>query len=321
MRFIVYGAGAVGGVVGGRLFESGADVVLVARGPHLEALRSRGLTIESPKGNVTVSVPAVADPAEVDFVGGEMVLLAMKSHDTVAALHRLGLVAPASVTVACLQNGVQNERAALRRFPDVQAVTVMCPAGYTEPGVVQAWSAPTPGILDVGRYPLGIDEATEALAAAFEDAGFVSLARPDVMRWKYTKLIKNLGNAVEALCPDRGAVELVSRAREEGKRCLAAAGIDYASDDEDLARRGDILQLGDISGRVRGGSTWQSLTRGLGTVEVDYLNGEIVLLGRLRGVATPVNALLQQLTNQQARRGAPPGAMTSRAVLALLDRG
>ena len=131
--------------------------------------------------------------------------------------------------------------------------------------------------------------------AAFRSSGFESVARPDIARWKYAKLLMNLGNPVDALCPhDDDARRLVTMAREEGEAVLAAAGIDHVSEEEDRARRGDILRIVPIDGQRRaGGSTWQSLARGL-PVEVDYLNGEIVLLGRLHGVPTPVNALLQR---------------------------
>src|SRR4030095_12285176 len=62
MRFIIYGAGAVGGVIGGRLFQAGQDVTLIARGEHLRALQDRGLTLAAPAETVTLAVPAVATP-------------------------------------------------------------------------------------------------------------------------------------------------------------------------------------------------------------------------------------------------------------------
>jgi 2-dehydropantoate 2-reductase len=101
---------------------------------------------------------------------------------------------------------------------------------------------------------------------------------------------------------------------------LDAAGIAYVSRAEDLARRGDLLTMAPVGSVKRaGGSTWQSLARGLGTVETDYLTGEIVLQGRLVGVATPVNQLLQRLTNELARHHRPPGAWREADVLALLE--
>ena len=159
-------------------------------------------------------------------------------------------------------------------------------------------------MLDVGRWPHGTDSVTEAVAAAFVASGFESIARADIARWKYTKLLLNLGNPVDALCPrDADAAELVKLARREGLEVLAAAGIDHVSEAEDEARRGDVLRIVPIDQRRRpGGSTWQSLARGA-SVEVDYLNGEIVLLGRLHDVPTPVNELLQHATHRAAAEG------------------
>ena len=101
---------------------------------------------------------------------------------------------------------------------------------------------------------------------------------------------------------------------------MLAAGTDYASVAEDQARRGDRLHPGDdVSGYPRGGSSsWQSLARGQGTIETDYLNGEIILLGRLHGVPTPVNELLQRLADQMARDRVAPGTMSPDDALGLL---
>jgi 2-dehydropantoate 2-reductase len=138
------------------------------------------------------------------------------------------------------------------------------------------------------------------------------------MRWKYAKLLMNLANAAEALCghedPDAG--ELARRARSEGAAVLRAAGVDVASREEDRERRGDLLTPRPIGGRPRrGGSSWQSLQRGTGSIETDYLNGEIVLLGRQHDVPTPVNALLQRAANDAARRGLRPGETPARTLL------
>jgi 2-dehydropantoate 2-reductase len=318
VRFVVHGAGAIGGVIGARLHQHGQEVVLVARGPHLDAIRQRGLRLESPSGFETLAVAAVGHPDEIAWRAGDVVLLATKTQDSAAALDALALAAPPDCPVACTQNGVENERLALRRFARVYGVAVMCPAAHLEPGVVQAFAEPVAGILDVGRWPAGADETAHALAAAFAASGFVSEARPDVARWKYRKLILNLANAVQALLASGGG-ELVRRARAEGEACLRAAGIDFASEAEDRERRGDVLRLGAIAGRARaGGSTWQSLERRTGRIETDWLNGEIVLLGRLHGVPTPVNALLQRAAAEAAGAKRPPGALREEELLARL---
>jgi 2-dehydropantoate 2-reductase len=312
MRFVVVGAGAIGGSVGARLFQSGYDVTLVARGDHGRALRT-GLVLEAPDETVTLPIPVVEDPAQVsweaDADGDPVVLLAVKGQGTDQALAQL-VVAPPSTPVVCLQNGVENERRVLRHFPDTYGVCVMCPASQLRPGVVQLHSAPVSGLLDIGRFPSGLDDRGRAIAEALASTPFQSVARPDIMRWKYRKLLMNLANAAEALAGPEGRFSALARqAQREGKEALAAAGIDVASSEEDRERRGDLLQMvGTSSGEWRGGSSWQSLARAAGTIEADFLNGEIVLVGALHGVPTPVNALLQRLASQAAAERAAPGS-------------
>jgi len=323
-RIIVYGAGAVGGVVGARLSAAGVDVVLLARGAHLDAIRRDGLRLVSPAGERTVAVPAAGHPGEVDWRDGDVVVLAMKSMDTAAALAALGAHADPATPVVCLQNGVANEAAALRTHADVYGVCVMLPAAHLSPGEVTAYADPVPGILDVGRFPGatggpgGRDRMADALADAFRAAGFVSEPRADVMRWKYAKLLMNLGNALEAVCGPVAADSTAARTlRAEGEAALRAAGIDFASEQEDRDRRGDILRISPVRGQARpGGSSWQSLRRGTGAIESDYLNGEIVLLGRLHGVPTPLNERVRRLANRFARERTPPGSMTEAELLA-----
>ena len=185
MRFVIYGAGAVGGTIGGRLFEAGHDVTLVARGNHLAALQRDGLTLAAPAGTVTLPVPAVASPAEAELRAGDVVVLAMKTHHTAAALAELALVAPPGVSVVCAQNGVENERLALRSFADVYGMVIMMPATHLEPGVVEVWSTPVSGLLDLGRHPAGVDDTARSIAAALSGATF-SAPRRVRCRWRGT---------------------------------------------------------------------------------------------------------------------------------------
>jgi 2-dehydropantoate 2-reductase len=320
MRFIMYGAGAVGGVVGGRLFESGHEVILIARGAHLEAIRQGGLEVQSPAGSVLLRMPAAGKPSEIQFRSGDVVLLSMKTQDTEAALLELRASAGDEIPVVCLQNGVENERLASRRFANVYGTAVMLPATHLEPGIVQANSAPITGVLDTGRFPSGTDSVAEELTTALERSTFSARPDPNIMRKKYTKLLMNLGNALQAVCgPDADTRELAIRAREEAKACYRAAGIDFATDEEDRERRGKLITIGRIGEQARkGGSTWQSVTRGKSSIEADYLNGEIVLLGRLHGVPTPVNRLLQNVSNELAREGRAPGAVGVDDLIAIL---
>lgn len=323
MRFVIHGAGAIGGVIGGRLFQAGHDVTLVARGDHLRSLQRSGLTVRSPDAAVSLPIPAVGSPADADLADGDVVVLAVKSQHTAAAVADLARVAPPGIAVVCAQNGVANELVALRAFAQVHAMAVMLPASHLEPGAVDAWCSPVTGLLDLGRYPHGVDATSEAVAAALRGATFSSQARPDIMRWKYRKLLLNLANAVEAVAAADGTTgELVTRLVAEGEAVLRAAGIECASVDEDAERRRELPRIRPIEGRRRqGGSSWQSLARGHDSIETDHLNGEVVLLGRLHGVPTPANELLQRLARRLAAEGRPPGSLAARDVLARLDEG
>jgi 2-dehydropantoate 2-reductase len=210
---------------------------------------------------------------------------------------------------------------ALRLFPNVYGVCVMCPTSYLQAGVVQAHSTPLTGIMDVGRFPSGVDVTATAIACAFRESTYLSEARTDIMRWKYQKLLMNLSNAIEAACgPTARGGEVAARAKAEGIAVFQAAGIDHASDEEDAVRRGDHVRLRPIGEQRRGGgSTWQSLARGAGALETDFLNGEIVLLGRQHGVPTPANELLQAVARELVLAGAPPGSVSADDVLARLS--
>ncbi|HEY1511738.1 MAG TPA: 2-dehydropantoate 2-reductase [Solirubrobacteraceae bacterium] len=316
MRFVVFGAGAIGGVAGARLHQAGHEVVLIARGAHYEAIRDNGLTLEAPDEHIVLEIDACDSPAEITWSGSDVVLLATKSQDTAGALAAMRAVAPPATAIVCMQNGVENERLALRLFANVYGAVVMMPAAHIEPGVVESHASQLTGIIDVGRYPGGADELAEEIAAALRGSRFEACAHPDVMRLKHAKLLLNLANAVGALCeagPE--ADQLTEAVREEGQAVLSAAGIEFdAPEVADVAGR--WKRLGVQPGRRSGSSTWQSLARHAGEVETDFLNGEILLLGRLHGVPTPVNEALAALAYRAARDGAEPRSLKAQDVLA-----
>ncbi|MDX6373723.1 MAG: 2-dehydropantoate 2-reductase [Nocardioidaceae bacterium] len=297
--YVLYGVGAVGGVIGARLHLAGHDVTLVARGEHLARIRADGLLLDTADGRHAVQAPATDSAAGIDWHDDTVVVLAVKSHQTEGALDDLVRHAPTSVPVVCAQNGVANEPATLRRFARTYGLTVMLPSQHLEPGVVVQGCHPVPGILDVGRYPSGTDELTERVAADLRSAGFESVPRPDIMAWKYRKLVTNAVGDVSAVLPDEADV-LKPLVRAEAEAVLVAAGITAVSHEADLERRGDLLQnRPEVDGP---NSLGQSIARGTFGTEVDFRAGEVVLLGRLHGVPTPVNARIQDEVHRQERR-------------------
>ncbi|WP_330287052.1 ketopantoate reductase family protein [Streptomyces sp. NBC_00576] len=332
MRYIIIGAGAVGGAIGGRLAGAGHEVVLVARGAQYEALRAYGLRLVTPDGTHTYRLPTVDGPAGLgELRADDVLVLAVKTQDSEGALAAWGPVPVAGggtaaerLPLLCAQNGVESPRLALRRFRRVYGVCVWLPAAYEEPGVVSAAGAPLTGILFLGRYPHGTDDTVRRIAADLEKTTtFEAPVVADVTRWQYAKLLTNLGNAIRALSGAADSEEserLRQRVYAEGESVLAAAGIPYASAAEERTRRGDKITLRPLPGaEPGGGSSWQSLNRGTGTIETDYLNGEIALLGRLHGVPTPLNELLQRLANTFARERRPAGSLPSAELVRLAD--
>ena len=321
MRYIIYGAGGIGGTIGARLFQSGKEVILIARGKHLQAIQSDGLVLADPNKTEHLDIPAVAHPEQIRFREDDVVLLCMKSQDTLDALQALVRTAGASTIVVCCQNGVANERMALRIFDRVYGMPVILPATHIEPGLVLHHCKSIGGILDVGNYPDGADEIAHQIAADLVDANFSSQPNTDIMRAKYAKLLQNLGNSLQALCnAGSESADIYRRLIKEALSCYEAAGIRCASRDEVRQRSDGLLEMASIEGHARvGGSSLQSILRGTGSIEADYLNGEIVLLGRLNGVPTPANRVLQVLANQLAISKGEPGSMRPEDVRELID--
>lgn len=299
---------------------SGQDVVGIARGAQLDAIRSGGLLLRTPGQVARARFRCVADPCEIDLRPDDAILLTIKTQDTVAALGRLRDAGVRDQPIFCVQNGVSNERFALRRFANVHGVTVMMPATFMTPGEVAAFSTPRHGIFDIGRYPEGQDAADDALAGALEAANIAAFVTPNVMESKYGKLLLNLRNVVEAALgrdADHGRFPKLLRA--EGEAVLAAAGIRWRDVGAEDQRRGALMRQEAVDGVDRtGGSSTQSLARGAGSIETDYLNGEIVLLGRLYGVPTPVNACFLDLSAHMIRERLAPGALDIAKVEAAL---
>lgn len=320
MTFIIYGVGAIGGTLAGKLAGVGQQVAGIARGAQLEALKSGGLLLRTPGGDAHARFPVAADPAELGIGPDDIIFLCMKSQDTLGALERLRAAGVSGQPIVCAQNGVANERMALRLFPNVYAMMVALPATFIRPGEVAAFGAPHAGLFDVGRYPGGLDADVQRICGALNAAGFLASPTEAPMTSKYGKLLMNLANVLDAAMGETARrSDLARRARAEGEAVLRAAGIPFTGIDVDDERRRGLMQLQPIAGTARvGSSSAQSLARGTGSIETDYLNGEIVLLGRLHGVPVPVNAALCALGHRLVSERRAPGSLSPDEVEALV---
>ncbi|WP_108252534.1 ketopantoate reductase family protein [Planctomonas deserti] len=344
MRYVLIGAGAIGGTLGARLAQRSQDhpPLLVARGRNGEALAEHGIRLRTPDEDVTVPVLVATSPDDVRLTTDDVLVFTTKTHQVEAALLQwvdrpvhdaasgaeLG-TAGDRLPVFLALNGVASERIASRYFARVFGVCVWLPAVHLVPGEVVLRIAPTSGVFVIGRHAFPADPADRALLKTLADdwaaASFVVHVVDDVLRWKHAKLLSNLGNGLQALLGTDGRryAHLADRLRAEAEDVYRAAGIEWASPEEEEAWRGDLLNTRPVPGVSRdqlGGSSWQSVARGSGSIETDYLNGEIALLARSLGRRAPENETVQRLARQAAAAGRSAGALSVEELERELDR-
>jgi 2-dehydropantoate 2-reductase len=329
-RYIIIGAGAVGVSFAAELQRAGRDVLVVARGAQLAALRAGTVRYARPDETRTLRLPAagLSGPDEVQLAEGDVLLVTVKTQDADAVLADLAWrpvrgtdgssrPAAAAVPVITVQNGLDAERSALRRFAAVIGGMLMIPAGFVAPGEVAVPSWPAVGIVYLGAYPSGAHPILPEVAEDFTAAGFVTHVVPEIQAVKAAKLAISVTFALGALYPagplrDQASALLTAEARD----ILTASGLSIA----DLARPGDHSQIKfrpTTGPQYTGNSTAQSLTRST-PVETDFLNGEIVLAARLLGREAPANAAVAERVHRARRDGTPAGSLDDADLLATL---
>lgn len=307
-RYVVIGAGALGGLLAAELHHSGRSALLVARGLHGDAIRAQGLRVLRPRGEDTVRVPVASGPDEVDLRADDVLVLAVKTQDVEDVLRTwswlpvAGGGVAADLPVVTLQNGLATEDSVLRRFGEVYACTAWIAASHLTPGQVVSPSWPTVGIVWMGPLGTGTREAAEAIARDFTAARFGTTVVPDVQRWKAHKLQGNVVNGMDLFAgSDADMAEASRLLLSELDAVFVAAGIEPVVPQDEVPDL-PVLRIDDVPGHQHRRSTWQSFARGAGS-EVDYLNGEVVLLGRRHGVPTPVNTALQHALGRRSASG------------------
>jgi 2-dehydropantoate 2-reductase len=317
MRIAVIGAGAIGSVVGGLLARAGEDVTVIGRRPHVDAVNRNGLRIDGVVGTMQVRVSAVE---RLDFVP-DLALLTMKTQSVAAAAREIRPFV-AGVPVVTMQNGVRSDElvADVLGKEDVLSCVVVLGATFLEPGSV---TYTTQGVLVLGAPFGSIDEQTRSVAATLNKAIPTHLSA-NIAGAHWTKLIVNENNALPAVTGlsiqevnQRPALrELSVLLMKEAAATIAAAGIKLASLPglPKTALRTMLSLPTPVASRLLKllsrslgeapalGSTLQSVRRGE-TTEIDYLNGEIVVLGKRIGRPTPYNAAVVKLVHQVEATG------------------
>lgn len=240
-RYVIIGAGAIGGTVGGVLTRAGVPAVLVARGRHAEVLAADGLMLRTPDGTFPTAVTTASRPEDVELTDRDVLIFATKTQQLEAALQEWadrpvydqdGVVGTAGERVPAMTalNGVAAEEKSLRYFRRVFGICVWMPAVHVEPGevIVQSW--PVAGQFHIARWPASSSTQEDAallagLAESWGPAGILVSLPDDVAPWKYNKLLSNLGNAVGALTREAAdAGEDDHRGAQRRRKSVAARG-------------------------------------------------------------------------------------------------
>jgi 2-dehydropantoate 2-reductase len=292
MKIAMMGSGGVGGFFGGRLAHAGYDVSFIARGEHLAAMRERGLTIENqPQGDIRVpKVRATDDPASLGPV--DLVVVSVKLWDTEAAARQIKPLLGPGTGVVSLQNGVTKDDILFRELGEARVMGGVCyvASHVPRPGVIHQTGTMQRVVL--GEYDGRTSERAQFLVEALRKAGAVAELAADVRRAIWEKFVFLVALSAttttmrKPIGPIRGnprtrafLLEIMREAVAVGRARGVALPEDYA---ESRLAFADGLPADMTS------SMHHDLERG-NRLELDWLSGAVVQLGRAAGVPTPAN--------------------------------
>lgn len=335
MKILVIGAGAIGGLIGGKLAQSGQSVTLVGRSSFVGAVRKNGLRLQIGstihRVENTEPVASLAEAlasAAIAKAPFDIAILTVKSYDTGETLQEMAAAldtyAQPLPYIVSLQNGVGNEEAISRIFGGQHTIagTITAPVEVPEPGLVVVTKPKfVVGLAPWTQSPASL--ALEELSRSLTGAGVAVTLYADAQGMKWTKLLMNMiGNATSAILAvaprhtfaDSRIANLEIDALREALAVMAGAGIAPVNVDKyPLGSLAFFLRfapkallrpvLRGIVGGARGGkmpSLYLDLERGRRQNEVNWLNGAVVDKGRDLGIPTPVNHTLQEIVQQIA---------------------
>jgi 2-dehydropantoate 2-reductase len=296
MRIAVMGSGGLGGYFGARLALGGAEVHFIARGKHLQALRSEGLRVEGPEPMHLPHVDATDDPRSVGVV--DVAMLCVKLWDTEAALEQMRPLVGPQTAIVSFQNGVLKDDAIRAAYG---AGHVMGGVGYIaatvdRPGVIRQ-TGPMQRLL-FGEFDGSRSGRGEALLAACLAGGIKAELSDDIGReiWQKFIFLAAFSGATttmrKPIGPIRENAQTRAFLRDVMREVVAvgrAHGANVAEDFADMR-----LKLADDVAWDMTSSMHHDLERG-NPLEVRWLAGAVVELGRAKGVATPLNRAIADI--------------------------
>jgi 2-dehydropantoate 2-reductase len=293
MKIAVIGAGGVGGYFGGRLAAAGEEVHFVARGDHLHAMGTRGLRIQSPRGDAHIArVNATDDPRSIGPV--DVVMFTVKMYDVDTAAVLLPPLLGQHTAVITFQNGVEVIDMLARHIPrkHVAGGVAYVAAVISEPGVIKHTALET---LIFGELDSKQSDRLARFAEAGTRAGFKARVSEaiEVDLWsKFTRLTVFSGFTALTRSPlgvvrdEPDLIAMMQAAIEEGIHVGRASGVALPA-----PLKNEIMQMLTTMPPESKSSMLEDLERGK-RLELPWLSGAIVRLGREAGVPTPIHAFI-----------------------------
>ena len=291
MKIAVMGAGAIGGYFGGRLAKAGFDVSFIARGAHLDVIRKNGLKVLTPLGDFTIHPATVTDdPAEVGPV--DVILFMVKNYDTLQAAEQIRPLVGSDTAIIPFQNGVE-ARAMLSNVLGARHVlggVAFIPASIQEPGVIKHNAELAK--LVFGEFDKQITPRALSFLDALEKAGVTGEIPADISMVLWSKLMF-LTSMSAINCITRQPVGLVQSDGEtialymDAMREVAAVAVAHGVSlgEEAIANNMALAKSFPPNNKT---SMFQDLEAGR-RLEIDYLSGAVVRLGREKGIETPIH--------------------------------
>ncbi len=303
MRIAMMGSGGVGGFFGGRLAKAGYDVSFIARGAHLAALRENGLTIESEaQGAIHIpKVQATDDPASLGPV--DLVIVSVKLWDTEAAARSIAPIVGPATGVVSLQNGVIKDDILRRVLPESAVMGGVCYVAthISRPGVIR--QVGTMQRIIVGEYDGSASPRAKHLHEALTKSGVTAELGSDVRRaiWEKYVFLVGLSATTASMRSPIGPIRENPRTRafllqvmrevvEVGRAHGVALPADYAD---------GRLAFADGLPSDMTSSMAHDLEHG-NPLEVNWLSGGVVTLGKEKGIPTPANSAVCDILALQA---------------------
>ncbi|MGE0699461.1 MAG: 2-dehydropantoate 2-reductase [Hyphomicrobiaceae bacterium] len=296
MKILVMGSGGVGGYFGARLAAAGNDVTFVARGAHLEAMRTEGLRLDSTLGNLHLAkTRAVADPADAERC--DIVMFATKLGDSEAAAKSLAPVVGPETTVITFQNGVDGPEIIAKALPGIHVVpgVARIASHISKPGVIEQ-RGPFARI-EFGEPGGKASERLTAFHAACKGAGVDAVLSTDIQRSVWMKfamlapfagLTTLTGHTAGPIRETPGTRALMEAAVREVIAVGMASGVKLTPDDFanawKVAEANPPAMTSSMSHDRRAGKP----------LEVNFLSGAVVRLGEKLGVPTPTHKFIAQ---------------------------